>query len=82
MSTDDAGAQDEGPLLNGTPVGGRHRYLATARPGFDRTMAAIKNEGGPWDCGSGHASLLVYRCSICGREIGAGRSGHRDGGQR
>jgi len=60
---------DREPTLNGDPIGERHSYLADARPGFETSMQSIRNRGGPWPCGNGHASLLCYRCSVCGRTI-------------
>lgn len=57
------------PTLNCTAIGARHRYLARARPEWSRSMAEISNEGGPWACPVGHPSLLVYRCSLCGKEL-------------
>lgn len=56
-------------ILNAAAVGDRHRYLARSRPDWQRSMASIRNVGGPWACPMGHASLLCYRCSICGRDL-------------
>lgn len=47
-----------------------HPYLATARPEWERSAAAIRREGGPWPCEvCEHKSLLCYRCSICGADL-------------
>lgn len=57
------------PTLNGHDIGDRHRYLAAAWPDKTLGMATIRAQGGPWSCPGGHASLLVYRCSVCGKEL-------------
>lgn len=58
------------PTLTADDLAGRHAYLAHARPDFERSMAGIRLEGGPWPCGAcGNASLLCYRCSACGRDL-------------
>lgn len=57
-------------LLTADAVGARHTYLADARPDFRRSMASIRNAGGPWACvACESASLTCYRCSICGRDL-------------
>jgi hypothetical protein len=57
-------------VLTTGDAGARHGYLKRARPGWRRSMWSVRNEGGPWECGAGHASLLSYRCSICGMPLG------------
>lgn len=57
------------PTLNGTDISARHRYLSRAWPDWSGSLTSIRNAGGPWKCAFGHASLLVYRCSICGKEL-------------
>lgn len=55
----------------------RHTYLAQARPEWARSMASIQSEGGPWWCSSCRsASMLVYRCSICGRDLAGETTTH------
>lgn len=44
----------------------KHRELPDD---FRRTMGDVLAHGGPWRCPMGHASLLDYRCSICGRDL-------------
>lgn len=56
-------------MLQASEVGDRHRYLAKSRPEWSKSMWSVRNEGGPWECSNGHASLLVYRCSVCGKEL-------------
>lgn len=47
--------------LTADAVGGKHQYLAHARPDWRTSMATIRGTGGPWRCpGCGTASLLVY----------------------
>lgn len=47
-----------------------HDYLASARPGWERSMASIRNDGGPWACNvCGGPSYLCYRCSQCGADL-------------
>lgn len=56
--------------LTADQIGARHSYIAHARPDFERSMAGIVNQGGPWACPRCNgASLLCYRCSICGADI-------------
>jgi len=56
--------------LTADVVGGKHTYLAHARPDWQTSMATIRTHGGPWKCRAcGTASLLVYRCSACGRDL-------------
>jgi len=56
--------------LTADDVAGKHRYLARARSDWRRSMASVRNAGGPWACPAcGTASLLVYRCSACGRDL-------------
>lgn len=60
-------------VLTADDLAGRHRYLATARPQWENSMATIRNLGGPWECPQcSGASLLVYRCSVCGTELTGG----------
>jgi hypothetical protein len=61
-------------MLTAGDVAGKHSYLATARPRWSRSMAGVRNEGGPWECPVGHASLLVYRCSVCGHDLASDTS--------
>lgn len=63
-------------VLTRDDVADRHTYLAEA---FDSgewraSMGSIRRKGGPWSCPNvdTHASLLCYRCSICGAEINDG----------
>lgn len=57
-------------ILTADDIADRHQYIAHARPKFARSMAGIVNEGGPWSCSTcGGASLLDYRCSICGADL-------------
>lgn len=64
-------------VLTAEDVGGAHSYIPHARPNFARSMASIRNEGGPWKCKSCNgASLLCYRCSICGADLASGGSTH------
>lgn len=56
--------------LTADALASRHRYLARARPDWTGSMATIRAQGGPWPCSScGNASVLVYRCSACGRDL-------------
>lgn len=56
--------------LTADAVGDKHRYLAHARPEWSRTMGEIRRAGGPWLCPTCQsASLLIYRCSACGRDL-------------
>lgn len=65
-----AGPQDPASVLTVEEVGDRHEYLAGARPDWSRSMGSIVAEGGPWKCYmNGCASLLVYRCSVCGADL-------------
>ena len=58
-------------VLTAADLAGKHSYLATSRPDWRRSMATIRAHGGPWPCpGCGTASVLNYRCSACGRELG------------
>lgn len=61
-------------MLTTDDLAGRHRYLARNRPDWTGSMASIRNVGGPWACPNGHASLLVYRCSICGKDLASNSS--------
>jgi len=56
-------------VLTTADVGDRHRYLARARPEWQSSMASVRNAGGPYECRAGHASLLSYRCSVCGTDL-------------
>ena len=69
-------------VLTASKLAGRHTYLSTNRPDWRRSMESIKEQGGPWACGSCDApSYLAYRCSMCGRDLAksdtstAGRAG-------
>jgi hypothetical protein len=62
-------------VLTAEDVGGRHAHLAEHRPEWRRSMWSIRNDGGPWACPVGHASLLIYRCSVCGRDLATLGSG-------
>jgi hypothetical protein len=67
-------------ILDTDDIGDRHQYLADKRPDWRRSMASIRSEGGPWWCQAcGSGSLLIYRCSICGRDLVA--AGKTHGGQ-
>lgn len=60
-------------VLTADDLGGRHSYLAEARPEFARSMAGIRNLGGPWECRNCNGvSYLLYRCSICGGDLTKG----------
>ena len=57
-------------VLTTDDIGAVHRYLARSRPEWQRSMASIRAEGGPWYCSSCDGpSLLTYRCSRCGRDL-------------
>lgn len=57
-------------VLTADDVGERHSYLAKARPDWRGTMTRIRRQGGPWACGTcDAASLLCYRCSVCGADL-------------
>lgn len=56
-----------GPVISPETVGAAHPELPE---GFRRSMASIKNHGGPWKCpGCGGPSYLCYRCSKCGKDL-------------
>ena len=64
-------------ILTASDLGAKHRYLAHARPDWARSMASIRNQGGPWECKScSSASMLPYRCSICGRDLAGETTTH------
>lgn len=57
-------------VLTAEKVGGKHTYLAENREDWRRSMSAIRRDGGPWPCDfCDGASLLIYRCSICGDDL-------------
>ena len=57
-------------VIHATDVADKHEYLAKARPEWSRSMWGIRNQGGPWKCETcDGASLLSWRCSICGAEL-------------
>jgi len=56
-------------VLHASDLGARHRYLARALPSWSKSMASIRAQGGPWSCPHGCVSYLVYRCSVCGKEL-------------
>lgn len=56
-------------VLTTDDLAGKHSYLAHARPDWQRSMAGVRNEGGPWECNAGHVSMLCYRCSVCGKDL-------------
>lgn len=43
-----------------------HRELPD---GWTRTMGKLIQYGGPWPCRNGHASLISWRCSVCGVDL-------------
>jgi len=48
-----------------------HTYLQESRDRWETSIETIQTKGGPWYCKTcGTASLLCYRCSVCGAEIG------------
>lgn len=57
-------------VLTAAKVGDRHEYLASARPDWRMTAGQLDALGGPWWCPSCEtASLLMYRCSVCGTDL-------------
>lgn len=57
-------------MLAASDLADTHEYLAQARPEWERPMASIRNEGGPWECSlCGGPSYLCYRCSKCGNDL-------------
>ena len=61
------------PVLKADDLADTHQYLATARPDWQSSLGAIRNQGGPWDCpGCGGPSYLCYRCSKCGKDLARG----------
>lgn len=64
-------------VLTAADVAGRHTYLADTRPSWERSMAGIRNEGGPWSCATcSGVSLLMWRCSICGADLAGKTTTH------
>lgn len=54
-------------ILTAADLSGAHPELPTE---WARSMASIRNEGGPWWCSSCDGpSMLCYRCSRCGRDL-------------
>jgi len=48
----------------------KHRYLRENRPDWSKSITTITEQGGPWWCATCEtASMLVYRCSVCGGEM-------------
>lgn len=75
---DDVSFEDYDPPEYDTPddlltidkIGERHKWLAETMPNWSKTMAQIKNRGGPWHCEScDDPSYLCFRCSICGSDL-------------
>lgn len=58
-----------GAIISPETVGKTHPMLPDD---FRRSMAEIKNRGGPWECPNGACggpSYLCYRCSKCGKDL-------------
>jgi len=50
-----------------------HTYLHESHDHWQSSMHTIKQKGGPWGCPTcGTASMLSYRCSVCGAELSGG----------
>jgi len=48
-----------------------HTYLQDSRDYWHSSLETISEKGGPWYCHVCEtASLLSYRCSVCGAELG------------
>jgi hypothetical protein len=63
--------------LTADDLAGTHEYLAENHPDWARSMASIRNEGGPWACSTcGGPSYLCYRCSACGANLAADTATH------
>lgn len=63
----EAAADVDDGILTAADLAGAHPELP---PGWARSMASVRNEGGPWFCASCRGpSMLDYRCSRCGRDL-------------
>jgi len=64
-------------LLTADKLEGVHQYLADNYPMWQKSMASIKEEGGPWWCESCEGpSYLCYRCSRCGADLSSSKTTH------
>lgn len=53
-----------------------HTYLNEHHSDWSKGLPTITAQGGPWGCATcNSASMLPYRCSICGADLAGDGSG-------